>query len=350
MKSRCASALIFLIVIGWVGYQSSIAAQETEKKPVAQPPVAQQPDEFQQTMTRGRTLLRQARIDEAINEFWKAAKLRDDKCAECFQTIGQIYFQLGRLKEAAALFRQAIALKPPNEAELNNVLGVALYLQNDKQSYEEAAAALQRSIELSGGKVVTAYYNLGFALIKSGKEEAGVNALKKFLELQPSSPDASQARAVIANTRMIDLQVAASFSVKSSTGADLVLEKHRGKIVLLDFWATWCIPCRADIPEVRKIWKQYGGDQFLIIGISLDSNRALFDGYVKEEQLTWPQYYDGLGWGNALARLYGVYAIPHTLLIDQDGVIQATGLRGEDLSAKVDELLKKLPKPRAGNK
>ncbi|HXF41780.1 MAG TPA: TlpA disulfide reductase family protein, partial [Blastocatellia bacterium] len=131
---------------------------------------------------------------------------------------------------------------------------------------------------------------------------------------------------------------------------DLVLEKHRGKIVLLDFWATWCIPCRADIPEVRKIWKQYGGDQFLIIGISLDSNRALFDGYVKEEQLTWPQYYDGLGWGNALARLYGVYAIPHTLLIDQDGVIQATGLRGEDLSAKVDELLKKLPKPRAGNK
>ncbi|HXF39222.1 MAG TPA: tetratricopeptide repeat protein, partial [Blastocatellia bacterium] len=266
MKSRNASALMSLIVIGWVGYQSSAAAQETEKKPVAQPPVVEPSDEFQQTMTRGRTLLRQGRIDEAINEYWKAAKLRDDKCAECFQTIGQIYFQLGRLKEAAALFRQAIGLKPPNEAELNNVLGVALYLQNDKQAYEEAATALQRSIELSGGKVVTAYYNLGFALIKSGKEEAGVNALKKFLELQPSSPDASQARAVIANTRMIDLPVAASFSVKSSTGADLVLEKHRGKIVLLDFWATWCIPCRADIPEVRKIWKQYGGDQFLIIG------------------------------------------------------------------------------------
>src|SRR5512132_2006163 len=164
MNSRFASALICLRVIGWVGSQSATAAQETEKKPVAQPPVAQQPDEFQQTMTRGRTLLRQGRIDEAINEYWKAAKLRDDKCAECFQTIGQIYFQLGRLKEAAALFRQSIAFKPPNEAELNNVLGVALYLQNDKQSYEEAAAALQRSIELSGGKVVTAYYNLGFAL------------------------------------------------------------------------------------------------------------------------------------------------------------------------------------------
>jgi tetratricopeptide (TPR) repeat protein len=339
------AALVIIVLIGCAGLLSPPAttAQEPAKKPVGD-----QPDEFQRTMTTARTLLRQGRIDEAINEYWKAAKLRDDKCAECFQTIGQVYFQLGRLKEAAALFRQTIELKPSNEAEILNVLGVALYLQNDKQAFEEAAVALQRSIELSGGKVVTAYYNLGFALIKSGKEEAGVAALKKFLELQPSSADASQARAVIANTRMIDLRVAAAFSVKSSTGADLVLEKHRGKIVLLDFWATWCIPCRVDIPEVRKIWKHYGGDQFLIIGINLDSNRALFDGYVKEESLTWPQYYDGLGWGNKIAQLYGVYAIPHTVLIDQDGVIRATGLRGEALSVKVDELLKKLPKQTSG--
>lgn len=339
------ATLISIVLITCAANQltGSAAAQEAAKKPAAD-----QPDEFQRTMTNARTLLRQARIDEAINEYWKAAKLRDDKCAECFQTIGQIYFQLGRLKEAAALFRQTIELKPPNEAEMYNVLGVALYLQNDKQAFEEAAVALQRAIELSGGKVVTAYYNLGFALIKSGKEEAGVAALKKYVELQPSSADANQARAVIANTKMIDLRVAASFSVKSSSGADLVLEKYRGKIVLLDFWATWCIPCRVDIPEVRKIWKTYGGDQFLIIGINLDSNRTLFDAYVKEESLTWPQYYDGLGWGNKLAQLYGVYSIPHTVLIDQDGVIRATGLRGEALSVKVDELLKKLPKQTGG--
>lgn len=325
---------------------SCIYAQAAEKKG------AEQPDEFQQTMSRGRALLLQGNIDDAITEIQKAVKLRDGKCAECLQMLGQIYLQLGRLKEAAEAFRQCAELKPANEAQIYNVLGVALYLQNEPQGFEEAAVALQRAIELSGGKVTTAYYNLGFALIKAGKEEAGVNALKKYIELEPSSADASQARAVIANTKMVDLRVAPTFAVKSHSGGDLSLEKQRGKIVLLDFWASWCLPCRVDLPEVKKIWKKYGGDQFVIIGINLDSSRPLFEGYIKEEGLTWPQYYDGLGWGNKLARLYGVYAIPHTVLIDQEGVIRATGLRGDDLAEKIDDLLNKLrgdSKKPAGN-
>ena len=231
---------------------------------------------------------------------------------ECFQTIGQIYFQLGKLKDAAVAFRRAVELKPPNEAELYNVLGVVLYLQNEKESFEQATAALQRAIELSRGKVVKAYYNLGFALIKSGREQEGVAALKTYLDLDPNSTEASQARAVVANTRMVDAKVAPSFAVSSHTGAELSLEKLRGRIVLLDFWASWCVPCRKDMPEVRKISKTFGDDQLLMIGINLDSNRPSFEAYMKEEGITWPQYYDGLGWGNKIARLYSVFSIPHT--------------------------------------
>ncbi len=298
-------------------------------------------DDFQQALDSGNLLLRQGRIDDAVNEFRRAAKFKDDKCAECFQRIGQVYLQLRRLKEAAVAFRQAAELKPPNEADMYNILGVALYLQNEKQSFEEAVVALQKAIELSKGKVVKAYYNLGFALIKSGKEQEGVAVLKQFLELDPRATEASQARAVIANLKMVDAKVAPTFVVKSHTGDELSLEKFKGKIVLLDFWASWCLPCRIDMPEVRKIWKQYGSDRFAIIGINLDSSRPPFEAYMKEEGITWLQYYDGLGWGNKISRLYGVYAIPHTVLIDQDGVIQATGLRGEVLSEKIGELLKK---------
>ena len=253
--------------------------------------------------------------------------------------------QLRRLPEAAVAFRQAAELKPPNEAEMYNILGVTLYLQNEKQSFEDAVVALQKAIEISKGKVVKAYYNLGFALIKSGKEQEGIAVLKQFLELEPGASEASQARAVVNNLKMIDAKVAPSFVEKSHTGEELALEKFRGKIVLLDFWASWCIPCRVDMPEVRKIWKQYGGDRFAIIGISLDSNRANFEAYMKEENVTWVQYYDGLSWNNKLSRLYGVYAIPHTILIDQDGVIRATGLRGEPLSAKIGELVNALQSP-----
>ncbi|MEK6287572.1 MAG: redoxin domain-containing protein [Acidobacteriota bacterium] len=312
-------------------------AQEASTKPAPE-----QSDDFQKALTDGRLLVRQGRVEEAITELRRAAALRDDKCAECFQSIGQINLQLGRLKEAAVAFRQAAELKPPNEAEMYNVLGVVLYLQNEKELFEQAAVALQRAIELSKGKVVKAYYNLGFALIKAGKEQEGVAALKTYLELDPASSDASQARAVIANTKMVDARVAPSFAVKSHTGGELSLEKLRGKVVLLDFWASWCLPCRRDIPEIKTILKKFGGEQFVMIGINLDSNRPEFDAYMKEEGITWLQYYDGLGWRNKVSQLYGVYAIPHTVLIDQDGVIKAAGLRGEELSEKIGELLKKL--------
>lgn len=341
----------FVILISMLGSRVNgpVCAQEapkpsaTEKQEAPKPPAAEKKDEFQQAFDSARDLGRQGRIEEAINEYQRAAKLRDGKCPECFQIIGQIWFQFGRYKEAAEAFRQCAELKPSNEAEIYNVLGVVLYLQKEKDSYEAAVTALQRAIELSKGKLSKPYYNLGFALIKLGKEQEGIAALKRFLELEPGATEASQARAMISNTRMIDAKVAPSFAVKSHTGDDLTLEKLRGRVVLLEFWASWCTPCRIDLPEVRKIWTKYGGDRFVIIGINLDSDRQAFDAYMKEESITWPQYYDGLGWGNKISQLYGVYSIPHTVVIDQDGVIQATGARGDELSEKIGELLKKLP-------
>lgn len=320
-------------------------ASSQESKGAAQT----KPEEVQQALTAGNTLLRQGRIDEAVNEFRRAAKLQDDKCAECFQRIGQVFLQLRRLKEAAAAFTQAAQLKPPNEAEMYNILGVTLYLQDEKQSFDDAVVALQKAIELSNGRVVKAYYNLGFALIKSGKEPEGVAALKRFLELDPAAVEASQARAVVANIKMVDARVAPTFVEKSHTGGELTLEKYRGKIVLLDFWASWCLPCRRDMPEVLKIWKQHGSDRFAIIGINLDSSRPPFEQFMKEEGITWPQFYDGLGWSNKISRLYGVYSIPHTVVIDQDGVIRATGLRGEELAEKIGELIAALPRSESKN-
>lgn len=338
--SKLTRAIIFFSTIALactMAVNQPAFAQEASTKPAPE-----QSDDFQKALTTGRLLVRQGRVEEAITELRRAAALRDDKCAECFQSIGQINFQLGRFKEAAVAFRQAAELKPPNEAEMYNVLGVVLYLQNEKESFEQAAAVLQRAIELSKGKVVKAYYNLGFALIKAGKEQEGVSALKTYLDLDPDSSEASQARAVIANTKMVDARVAPSFAVKSHTGGELSLEKLRGKVVVLDFWASWCLPCRRDIPEIKNILKKFGGEQFVMIGINLDSNRPEFDAYMKEEGITWLQYYDGLGWRNKVSQLYGVYAIPHTVLIDQDGVIKAAGLRGEELAEKIGELLKKL--------
>jgi thiol-disulfide isomerase/thioredoxin len=319
-----------------------IQSQAVAQEPFKNPAVDQQ-DEFQQVFTQARALLRQGQVDEAIKEFRHAAKLHNDQCVECFSFIGQTYLRLAKYKDAAIAFRQGAELKSDIEAEMYNALGIALYLQNDKKLLDEAAAAFKRSIELSNGKAVKAYYNLGFALIKKGKESEGVAALKTYLEKDPEA-NAAEVKAIIANPRMAGEKFAIAFSVKSSKGAELSLDKLKGKIVLLDFWASWCGPCRAEMPEVKRIWKKYGGDSFVIVGINLDSNRNSFESYVKQEEVVWPQYYDGMGWNNKIARLYNVHAIPQTILIDQDGVIRAMGLRGGALYDKIGDLLKRVQK------
>jgi Tfp pilus assembly protein PilF len=331
-------ALSLALMLAAAALSPEVAAQEGFHNPALETS-----EEFKQTFRHAGELARRD-PDAAIDEFKKAAKLRGDKCPECFQSIAQIYLRFGEYKKAAAAFRQAAELKPANEADLYNWLGVSLFHLKDKKSYEEAVVALKRAIELSNGKLVKVYYNLGCALIKAGKEKEGVAALKTYIEGEPSTAEAEGARRMIANPSLVGEQFARAFNVKSSAGEELSLEKFKGKVVLLDFWAAWCGPCRVEMPEVKKIWKKYGGDQFVIVGVNLDSNRGAFEAYMKQEGLTWPQYYDGLGWGNKIVRLYGVSGIPQTVLIDREGIVRATGLRGGQLSSKIGELLKKAEK------
>lgn len=326
---------LFLIVLTLLLAFAPAAAQETFRNPAMEPQ-----DEAGQALNNARALARNGKIEEAIKEARKAAGLRNNQCAECFQFIAQTYFKTGNFKDSAAAFRQAIALKPTNEAELYNGLGVALYVQKDKKALEESVVAFKRSVELSKGKVAKAYYNLGYALIKLNKQAEGVEALKAYLAADPAASNAEEVRAIIASPRLANEQFAPRFAVKATSGDELSLDKLKGKVVLLDFWASWCVPCRVEMPEVKKIWQKYKSDQFIIIGVNLDENDKAFNAYVKREEITWPQYYDGRGWNNTLSLLYQVRSIPHTVLIDQRGIVQAVGLRGNHLSSKIGEMLK----------
>lgn len=310
------------------------SAQETFRNP------ALETDEAERVISNGRMLARSGQPEEAIKEFKKAAALKNGDCAECFQLIGQAYFFMSNYKDSAAAYKQAIALKSPNEAGLYNSLGVALYLQEEKKLLPEAVEAFKRALALSENKIVKAYYNMGYALIKMGKTEEGVAALKTYLDLKPDASEASAVRAIMADPTLVKAKFAPDFKVVSSAGEAMSLEKYRGKVVLLDFWATWCGPCRVEMPEVKRLWKKFGGENFVIIGINMDRSENAFNSYVKQEELAWPQYFDGLAWNNKIAQLYNVNSIPHTVLIDHNGVIHALGVRAGSLSGKIEDLLK----------
>lgn len=131
------------------------------------------------------------------------------------------------------------------------------------------------------------------------------------------------------------------FSEKDLAGAPLSPSALKGKVVLVDFWATWCGPCRAELPNVIAAYQKHHKEGFEIIGVSLDSDRDKLDAFLKKtEGMTWPQYFDGQGWGNKLAAQYGVESIPFAVLIGKDGKIIGKELRGEALETAIAAALK----------
>jgi peroxiredoxin len=134
-------------------------------------------------------------------------------------------------------------------------------------------------------------------------------------------------------------QSAPDFTQAQPDGTPLSLSSLRGKLVLIDFWASWCGPCRAENPNVVRIYDRFKDRGIEILGVSLDENRAAWLGAIEEDGLTWKHVSDLKGWSNAVAQQYAVRSIPHTVLVGPDGVILAKNLRGEALEQKIAEVL-----------
>ena len=132
-----------------------------------------------------------------------------------------------------------------------------------------------------------------------------------------------------------------NFTLKTPDGKDISLKDFKGKYVLVDFWASWCGPCLREMPNVVKLYKECKGKNFEIFGVSLDNKKDAWVKAIKANGMKWPQGSDLKGWGSEPARLCNVSAIPFTVLIDPEGEVIAIDLRGEQLHAKVKEVLGK---------
>jgi len=146
-------------------------------------------------------------------------------------------------------------------------------------------------------------------------------------------------RKLAENKLAVGLQ-APDFTLETPEGKSVSLSSLKGKVVLIDFWASWCSPCRQLNPEMVKLYKKFKDKNFTILGVSLDRDKASWEKAIKIDKLTWTHVSDLKYWDSPVAKLYNVQSIPYSVLINKEGKIVAKGLEVDSLRLKMEEIIK----------
>jgi len=219
---------------------------------------------------------------------------------------------------------------------LPQILGVA-QLPAQHQGLRELRALVRHTPDDFLAAHLTKSY-----LSRQASQQAFVDSMTTVLARR--QPALAETQDLSARTRTAVLtekggDQAPDFTLPTAAGPPFTLSSLRGKYVLVDFWASWCGPCRAANPRLRTLYQQYQAKGLEIVSVSVDADGGKWRKAVGQDQLPWTQVSDLKGWDSPAAQLYGVLAVPTTVLIAPDGLILSRNLRGEALEKRVSKLL-----------
>lgn len=311
MRSRLAFALTLVLT----GAPAAAFPGPATPKPGLDPKIEAQ-------LRQALQLLAAQRLPEARDAFERANAEAGGRCFRCLEGLAAAELRLGKFEESIAAAREAskVASSPEESALALNQLGIALAARagTDQSRLAEAESTYREAIRLSPGKPNALVYNLATVLLREGKKKEGLERLREFLAREPDGPLAAQARTLLRSPHRLGEALAPDFSVDTLSGEKLSLAALRNKVVLIDFWATWCKPCRMALPELKALKKQMAPEPFELVSFSADNALSTLKDFVAKNEMTWPQSWDEKG---RLARDFSIRGYPSYVLIDPDGVI-----------------------------
>lgn len=282
-------------------------------------------DAVSQALTQGDLYFSKHKYELAIDAYRKADKLAHHSSATCYLKMATAERKLGDFSSALDDAKRAekVAGDEKSVAVQAHQIRAALLAQmagkpTDKK-LREAEEELRAALALDATQPLT-HYDLGMVLIKQARDAEGVAELNAFV----SSPGAdaatmAEARRIIANPVRGREPFAPDFSFETRDNQTISNASLRGKVVLLDFWATWCPPCRASLPAIQNVGKKFAGKGFQLVSISGDDDEDVWRTFIEAQHMTWSEYID---LSDKVQEAFKVDSIPTYVVLDKDGVIR----------------------------
>jgi peroxiredoxin len=288
--------------------------------------------------------LHNRRKDIALDDFKKADKQDGGHCVACQRQMLKYGLELGEWKDAELGAEELLAEAQGARQQALAHFQYAVVLLDEGIAKHKDELFQRAHDELD--KALTAAPNFPDAIFMDGRalaqlkqDDAAKARFEAYVKMR-SADDLNRQRAerYVALPELARARMAPAFTVTTIDGQHVSLDDLQGKVVLLDFWATWCEPCRQPLPHIRDVARKFQGQPLVVLSVSLDSDSAKWKEYVEKNEMSCPQYLDG-GFTGPIAKLFGVTAIPHTFTIDSDGVLQEEHIGDASVEGKLKRLV-----------
>ena len=252
------------------------------------------------------------------------------------QTLEEAKTKFADVRPKLAEFAGKYKDEPVGKQALGTMMQMALMTGDFDNAMKDADLFLERYPDSS--EVADVKFIRALLMAESNDVDGAREALQLHLKEYPDFRDKASVEALLARIDIVGSDVK-QFTTKTLACERISLEDLRGKVVLLDFFASWCPPCRTEVPHLKKAYEKYSARGFEILGVSLDRTLEDVKSYVEKEGIDWIVTWEEPGfWNNPVARLYGVQSIPSTFLIDADGKVVATDVRGDALETALEKI------------
>ncbi len=292
---------------------------------------------WQAELAGARQKMAEHKFKDAEKSLKSALKQSQDRCRECFMALAATEWNLGDTNSTFHNLDKALSLSATNDekAEIHTIKGNFLLGFHDKAKLKDANGEYRTALSVDPN-YANAHYGLGVADLRDSNDEDGKRELNTYLQIDPSGPEAANARQMIDNPRRARERYAPEFSAKDLKGQRVELKDYSGKVVVLDFWATWCGPCRDSVGDLKDLVKKYPPEKLVLISISADRSEDTWRSFIEQKQMNWEHIFDRDG---QIAEDFHVHAFPTYMIVDGEGIIREQ-IVGEDTSKSVAYRLK----------